>query len=284
MKTSKLLLGAHVSIAGGVQNALYKANSIGCTAVQIFTQSNRQWSFKIFSSEEIAAFALAKKETGITHVITHASYLINLASNSAEVRQKSVIALKSELARCNQLGIPYLVLHPGSGNPKQEALKLIAEGINEALLDQHDTQILLEIMAGQGSSVASTFEDLAYIRQHIDKKELIGVCFDTCHAWAAGYVFNTPETYAELWKSFDQVIGLEHLKAFHINDSAKGVNSHVDRHASIGEGTIGLEAFKLIMNDQKFVNISKIIETPKGDGKELEDDLRNLQMLISLLD
>lgn len=284
MKTTKLLLGAHVSIAGGVQNALYKAHSIGCTALQIFTQSNRQWSFKVFTQEEVDAFNLAKQETGITHIVTHASYLINLCSNSEETRKKSILALKSELARCSQLGIASLVLHPGSGTPKSQALQLIADGINEAFNEHNKTQILLELMAGQGSSVGSSFEDLATIRNLVDKKELIGICFDTCHAWAAGYVFNTPDTYAALWKSFEQIIGLKHLKAFHINDSAKTLGCCVDRHAAIGEGTMGLEPFKLIMNDKVFSHIPKIIETPKEKDQELEDDLINLQTLRSLIE
>lgn len=283
MKTTKLLLGAHVSIAGGLQNAFQRAHSIGCTAFQIFTQSNRQWSFKVFTQEEVDGFNLAKKATGIERVITHASYLINLGSNSEEIRNKSLLALKSELARCDQLGIKYLVLHPGSGSPKQQALQLIADGINEAFKEYTNTQILLELMAGQGSSVGSRFEDLALIRDNVEKKQLTGICFDTCHAWAAGYTFNTPESYEMLWQSFDEIIGLEHLKAFHINDSAKTVGCCVDRHANIGQGTMGLEPFKLILNDSRFNNIPKIIETPKEKDRELQDDLMNLEKLRSLI-
>lgn len=283
MKKHQLLLGAHISIAGGVQNALYKGASIGCTAVQFFTHSNRQWSFKTFNQSDIDAFNLAKNETHITHILAHASYLINLASTSQDIRQKALLGLKSEIARCKQLGIKYLVLHPGSGSAPEQAFEYVIEGINEALKEETDVEILLELMAGQGTSIGSTFEELAILRKGIDKKELIGICFDTCHAWAAGYVFNTPESYKAMWEYFDSVIGLKHLKALHLNDSVKNPGTHVDRHAHIAKGTIGAETFRLILNDENFFNIPKIIETPKEKDRELEDDTVNLELLKSLI-
>lgn len=282
MKTTTLL-GAHLSIAGGPENALYNGKTLGCTTIQIFTQSNRQWSTKLFAPETIETFELAKKETGITSIISHASYLINLGSNTAETRKKSLEALKNELQRCNQLGIHYVVLHPGSGTPKDDAIKRIQEGINEALLGHTGVSILLEIMAGQGSTVGASLEELATMREGVENKRHLGICLDTCHAWAAGYDFSTPESYHNFWHSFDKIIGINHLKAFHLNDSLKPQGSHVDRHTDIGKGTLGLEPFRLLMNDDRFKDIPKIIETPKSADHALQDDMKNLEILRSLI-
>ncbi|MBA3954235.1 deoxyribonuclease IV [Candidatus Dependentiae bacterium] len=277
-----LLLGSHMSIAGGVEQALYRGAALGCTAIQLFTSSNRQWNTKEFSPESVANFKQAKKETGITTIIAHASYLINLGSVSTEIVQKSAQALYYELLRCNQLGIQYLVLHPGSGTlPATECLKQIARELSQVLgEDTTNVMILLENTAGQGTSVGYNFEQLAYLRQSITRPERIGICFDTCHAFAAGYDFTTPQAYTALWDAFDKIIGLEHLKAMHINDSKKGLNSHVDRHEDIGKGCLGLEPFRLIMNDKRFFDIPKILETPKDSPDE---DEMNLTVLKSLL-
>ena len=257
--------------------------ALGCTAIQIFTSSNRQWNNKEFSPESIRAFKQAQIETHITTVIAHASYLINLGSLSPEIVQKSAQALHYELIRCNQLGIRYLVLHPGSGAmPEEECLNQIATTLSHILKDDTtNVTILLENTAGQGNSIGYSFEHLAYLRKSIAYPKRIGICFDTCHAYAAGYDFSTPQNYTALWDTFDALIGLEHLRALHLNDSKKGLNSHVDRHEDIGKGHLGLESFRLIMNDKRFVDIAKILETPKESPEEDKINLAVLKDLIS---
>lgn len=286
MKTaeSKLLLGAHLSTAGGFENALYDGQKIGCTAVQIFTHSNRQWHIKPITQDEIARFAAAKKETGIDYLVVHASYLINLASAKEEQRTLSLKTVVKELERCEQLGIAYLVLHPGSyveGTEDSGIHHLIA-GLNAALEQAPGTtMILLENMAGQGSSIGRRLEQLAFIRSQTKQNSRIGVCVDTCHLFAAGYDISTPETYEQFWNEFDAIVGLKHLRALHLNDSKNICGSHIDRHAHIGEGKLGLDAFELLVNDPRFFAIPKILETPKE--KDLADDIKNMAVLRGLM-
>lgn len=286
MKTStpKLLLGAHLSGAGGLENALYDGQKINCTAVQIFTHSNRQWHISPLSADAIERFLKAKKETGISEIVTHASYLINLASGKAESRAISLKTLVKELERCEQLGIKQLVLHPGSyvDETQETGIANIIAGLDEALKQvPGEVNILLETMAGQGSSIGHQFEQLAHIRSKVSHKKRIGVCLDTCHIFAAGYDFTTPAKYQAMIEAFDTIIGLEHLQAIHLNDSKKGCGARVDRHAHIGEGAIGLEAFKLLMNDPRLFAVPKILETPKEET--LEHDIKNLSVLRGLL-
>lgn len=283
MHKHKLLLGAHMSIAGGLEKAFIRAASIGCTTLQIFTKSNRQWAFQEPTTEERVLFTKTKKETGITSIIAHASYLINMGSPDSDIHKKSVIAATKELQVCEDLEIPYLVMHPGSyttGTPDQ-AIAAIAQGIEKILhhVPGH-SMILLETMAGQGTTVGKTFKELAAIRELISQKNRVGICLDTCHVFAAGYDISKPEGYDALWKDFHHAIGLSHLKAIHMNDSKKECASHVDRHEDIGKGEIGLEGFRLLMNDERFFSIPKILETPKTD---LEDDARNMTTLKRLL-
>jgi deoxyribonuclease-4 len=197
-----------------------------------------------------------------------------------------VHALIDELQRCDMLHIPYLVLHPGTikKDDEQTSLKFIAEQINVALQQAkpHHVTLLLETMAGQGSMAGSTFEQLASIIKHVTNKKHIGVCVDTCHIFASGYIFNTPASYKKLWHYFDEIIGLEKLKAFHINDSKREAGSRVDRHEHIGKGKIPKEAFKLLMNDSKFKDVAKILETPK-DHEDLREDINNLETLHKLI-
>ena len=276
-----VLLGAHMSIAGGIQNAYYKGASIHCTTLQFFTHSNRQWAMKPLTKETIENVKLAQQQTGITHSMVHASYLINLASTNTLTQEKSIVMLRKELEHCAQLGIKHLVLHPGYHPSQEEGISLISEGISELLVqDSSDVMILLENMAGQGSQIGSTFEQLAALRKAITNKKRIGFCLDTCHLWAAGYDFSTEKGYERVWDEFDTILGLKHLKAIHINDSKKGLDSHVDRHADIGKGTIGLEAFRLIMNDPQLAKIPKVLETP---GKELPEYAKNMKILLSLM-
>lgn len=276
-----VLLGAHMSIAGGIENAYYSAASIDCTALQFFTHSNRQWAIKPLTSDMIELVKQAKEKTGITHAMVHASYLINIASTSAETRKRSKDTLRKELERCAEIGVPHLVLHPGSHPSPKEGIAMVSEGINEIFSQESsNVMILLENMAGQGNSLGSTFEQLSGLRKGIKNKKRIGFCIDTCHLWAAGYDFSTKKGYTRVWDEFNSILGLEHLKAIHINDSKQKLDSHVDRHADIGKGTIGLEAFRLIMNDPKLAQVPKVLETP---GKEPAEYAANMKILLNLM-
>lgn len=278
-----LLLGAHMSVAGGYEKALIRGESIGCTAIQIFTKSNRQWYAKPIQADEALLFKKTLEQSTIRSVVAHASYLINLASSQKATEQKAIKALADELDRCELLGIKALVLHPGSCGTltKEEGIKQISINLDKALEQTtSSTMVLLENMAGQGSAIGSTFEELAFIRTNIHHKKRVGFCFDTCHAFAAGYDISTQESYHNVWKSFDALIGLEHLKAIHLNDSKQKLNSNLDRHEDIGKGHIGLSGFEYIINDPALIAIPKILETPKED---LEDDYKNLQVLKELL-
>ena len=278
----QLLLGAHMSIEGGLHKAIERGDELGCTALQIFTTSNRQWGVKKLSAEEIKRFKDAQKEHNAL-VVTHCSYLINLGSPTADVRHKSNTALKEEILRCNALGIPYAILHPGSKlkGSEEESLEWIAQGIDAALeASDHSTMILLETMAGQGSTLGSSFEQLAKIRSLSKHKKLIGICADTCHLFASGYDFTTHAGYEAMLKKFDATIGLEHLKVIHMNDSKKECGEKVDRHEDIGMGKIGKAAFGFIMNDARFLDVPKILETPKLTP---QDDIRNMNVLKDLI-
>lgn len=282
---NQALVGCHVSIAGGFFKAIQEGMEIGCTAVQIFTKSNRSWSAKPITEHDAQEFITAQKNSSIAMVVAHASYLINLGSSNFDVVEKSYAALVDEIKRCQTLQIPYLVLHPGTSEPgktRHTAAKT-GEYINKALqaTPESSTTVLVETMAGQGNSIGSSFQELAEILNVVTEKNRIGICFDTCHAFASGYDFTTQSNYATTFKLFDNTIGLQYLKMFHINDSKKELNSRVDRHENIGSGSIRLRAFEMIMNDPAFATIPKILETPKGDG--LENDKKNLAKLISLI-
>jgi len=285
IKKSSQLLGSHVSISGGFSNAIAEGTEIGCTAIQIFTKSNRRWASKAIAEKEARDFISAQKNSLIEVVVSHASYLINLGSVTEEVRRKSLIALVDEIKRCQRLEIPYLILHPGTAEAGQKEATLEQTGvfINQALEETKDCSVavLVETMAGQGKSIGSSFEELAAILKPITHKERIGICFDTCHTFAAGYDFRTTEGYTNTMDHFDATVGLEFLKLFHINDSKKELNSRVDRHENIGEGCMNLEAFSMIMNDPRFTLIPKILETPHSD--ELEGDKKNLGVIKSLI-
>lgn len=277
------LLGAHMSTEGGLYRAIERGASIACTTIQIFTSSNRQWYKKPLTQEEIIFFKKTKKNTNISSIVAHCSYLINLASDKKAIREKSILSLAEEIKRCALLEIPFLVLHPGSKltNTLEQACTNIASGIDQAYEQANTTSptILLETMAGQGSSVGSSFSELKKIMQQVKNKK-IGVCFDTCHAFAAGYKFDTQVLYEDMWQKFEAEIGIKYLQAFHINDSKKECGSKVDRHEMIGKGLINIDAFKLIMSDKRFINIPKILETPKTS---LDDDLKNINLLKKLI-
>ncbi|MFS8506992.1 MAG: deoxyribonuclease IV [Candidatus Babeliales bacterium] len=279
----KLLLGAHMSIEGGLHKAIERGIETGCTTLQIFTKSNRQWHAKAISSEEIEKFKQAVTASGINPIVAHASYLINLASPEEATRKKSIIALKKELEVCSQLNIPYLVLHPGShvNQTTKEGVALISQGLDQALQESPGTTIIaLETMAGQGSSVGSTFEELAEIYQLSEHKKRLGVCLDTCHIFSAGYDFTEKKVYEAMWSEFDKTIGLKRLKVIHVNDSKKELGSRVDRHETITKGKIGAEAFALLFNDARFFDVPKILETPKAT---LAEDIYNMEIIKGLL-
>lgn len=274
-------LGAHMSTEAGAENALYRGALIGCNVIQIFIKGNRRWEFTSYNESEIEKFNQGKIKTGIKEVIAHSRYLINLASLNEEIQNKSINTLEKELINCDKLGINYLVLHPGSGPDSKLAIEKITNSIN-SIFDKNNSNaiIALENTAGQGNYIGSNFEELANLINKIKNKNRIGICLDTCHAWAAGYDFSTLETYNEFWQMFNSTIGLEYLKVMHINNSKNKQGSHVDRHEDIDKGQINIEAFKLIMNDKKLFNIPKIIETPYETDKDLEKNLILLKNLI----
>lgn len=279
------LLGAHVSIAGGVDKAFDRATQLNCTTFQIFTKSNRQWQAKALEPEVIERYHQKQRETGIKPVICHASYLINIAAPDDAVWHKSIEALTIELERCELLKIPYLVLHPGahleSGTETGlERLRQALDMVHDRLPD-YQVKIALEITAGQGSTLGCTFAEIAHMIASSRQGQRLAACFDTCHALAAGYEFRTPESYQAMMTDFERTIGLSKLKVIHFNDSEKDLGSRVDRHAHIGEGYIGLEPFGYFLNDPRPQELPFLLETPKDDDPG--DDLRNLAKLRSLL-
>jgi len=283
---SQSLLGAHTSIQGGLENALYEGQKLGCSCIQMFTHSNRQWKIKSITVEEQEIFHQAKKKTGISQIAVHASYLINLGSPNPSTSHLSRVTIEKELERCEFLGIPFLIVHPGAAlNDSVEiCIQRISDNLSkvfEAVPYCH-TKILLENMAGQGSVVGSTLEQLAVIKKTISKQhhQRVGFCIDLCHAFAAGYDFTTLSTYKSFWKHCDDTLGLGHIHALHMNDSLKDHNSRVDRHAHIGRGKIGIEAFRLIMNDERFVKVLKILETPIDQQGDFATNLAMLRSLI----
>lgn len=281
VKTKKVLIGAHMSIYGGLDKAFDRAIEIDSTAMQIFTHSNRQWNFKEISEEAIEKFKVAQQETNIIPIV-HASYLINLCSDTADVQHKSKIALEKELYTAEELGIDYVVVHPGYGRTdKAKLLNMLAEYTNFILGKiGHKTSILFENMAGQKNAICSSFEELAAVYSKIENKSRVGFCLDTCHAWAFGYDLSTEEGYKKMLHSFDSVIGLDKLKVIHLNDSKKDLGSKADRHERIGKGKIGLKAFELIMNDKRLINIPKILEIPVESSEEYKQDIDLLMSLI----
>lgn len=278
-------LGAHMSAAGGVSKAFERGQSIGCNTMQIFTRNQNRWDSKPLAPDEIARWQAAAAQTGIAPVIAHASYLINLGSPDDALWEKSIHALVDELQRAETLGLLGVVLHPGAHMEQGEAAGIarVAAGLDRAHAATADfqTKTLLEITAGQGTTLGYTFEHLAAMRAQAADPERIAVCFDTCHAFAAGYDFRTPETYAATMSAFDRVVGLDRLACFHFNDSKGTLGNRRDRHEAIGQGGIGLSGFAHILNDPRFADVPMILETPKSD--DLHEDVENLAVLRSLL-
>lgn len=276
--------GAHMSISGGVSKSFARGVQAGCEAMQIFCRNERQWSAPPYPPSEIAAYKAEHARTGIDPVIVHSSYLINLAAPADELWEKSIAAFVDEMERCALLDIPYLVFHPGAhtGSGEEEGLRREAAALNRLFAEgvAAGVTVLMETTAGQGSALGWRFEHLARLLELVDQDDRLGVCVDTCHIFAAGYDIRTPETYAATFAEFDRIVGLERIKAFHLNDSQKDLGSRVDRHTHIGEGCLGVEPFRLIVNDARFTALPLIIETPKG--KDMAEDIANLTLLRSL--
>lgn len=279
-------LGAHMSIAGSYDQAFYRGQQVGCEAIQIFTKQPNRWAARPITPEESAAFLKAQEETGIGPVIAHDAYLINLASPEDELWNKSVDAFQVEIERADALGVPYLVTHAGAhkGSGEEAGLRRIVESLDLVCERTPAAQvtILLETTAGQGGYLCYRFEHIAWLIARARCPDRLGVCFDTCHVFAAGYELRTPEGYAETMRHFDEAIGLGRLKAFHLNDAVKELGSRVDRHAHIGQGQLGLEPFRFLLNDPRFRDHPMVLETPKGP--EMEEDRMNLAVLRGLME
>lgn len=276
------LLGAHVSVAGGLEKAFARGLESNCTALQIFTKNANRWQAKPISNDEAAAFRQAWQKSGIGPVIAHDAYLINLASPKDDVWEKSKAALQDELLRCGQLGVTGLVMHPGAhlGSGEETGLERIRQAFRVILPETPpEVCLLLENTAGQGTYLGGDFAHLAKLLDAFDK-DRFGVCFDTCHAHSAGYDLSSKESYAEVMAEFDRLVGLEQIKAFHLNDCLKPCGSRVDRHAHIGRGTIGETGFACLMQDKSFAEVPMVLETPKGDDCEM--DRVNLALLRQL--
>jgi deoxyribonuclease-4 len=276
-----------MSIAGGVSTALDRASSIGSNAVQIFTKNNRQWKGPPIDEEDVARWQEEMPAQGIAYAVSHASYLINLASPKDPLWEKSLHAHKDELQRAHAYHVPHVVLHPGAhtGSGEEAGMARIAAALNrihDETPECGDTQTLLELMAGQGTTLGYSCAQLRDILAQVDDQSRMGICLDTCHAFAAGYDLRTPETYEAFMDELERTLGRACVKCWHFNDSKGELGSRVDRHIHIGEGEIGESGFRLILNDKRWDGIAMLLETPKED--DLADDVRNLARLCALVE
>lgn len=282
------LLGSHMSIAGGHHHALEAALDHGCGTVQLFTKNNNQWRGKPLSEEDVTTFRRILKASGLKKTMAHDSYLINLASPDGPLYRKSVDAFVDEVERADALGLTYLVMHPGTptdGN-EEEGLRRIARALDEIhhRCPEAQVMVLLETTAGQGASLGYRFEHLAAILEKVKAPERLGICLDTCHVFAAGYPLAPEKEYRATLRTLDRLVGLKKLKAFHLNDSLKPLGSRVDRHAHIGKGHLGLEPFRLLVNDGRFRHHPMVLETAKEGEKGEDMDAVNLKVLRGLLE
>jgi deoxyribonuclease-4 len=284
----KPILGAHMSIGGGPHMAVQRAHAVGCDCVQIFSKNNSQWQAKPLSCEKAEQFQRALHEFHITHPLVHSSYLINLATPDKALWKKSIDAFIVELQRAHQLGIPYVVLHPGAFTTSSEAagIRRIIRALNEVHEQTRDLRAscLLENTAGQGTCLGWQFDQLAAMLDGVNSPEQVGVCLDTCHAYAAGYPLTEAEDYRRTMQTFRDLIGFKRLKAIHLNDSKGRLGSRVDRHEHIGQGHLGNQAFRNLLHDRRVLRVPMYLETPKGThpntGKPW--DLFNLRRLRRL--
>jgi deoxyribonuclease-4 len=276
------LIGAHISTKGGLHTVFERAAAIDATAIALFAKNSNQWKGKVMTEEDVQKFASLRT---IQPIVTHASYLINLATTNPEFHAKSIAAMIDELDRAERLAIHGVVLHPGAHLEAgvDAGLDQIARSLDQihAAIPDHRVVTFLETAAGQGSCLGCTFEELGRIIDAVDDKRRVGVCIDTCHIFAAGYEIRTREGYEQTMDEVDRFVGVENVGVFHLNDSKKAHGSRVDRHQHIGEGELGLEPFRLLLNDPRFAKIPKLLETPKTI--ETESDMRNITTLRSLL-
>lgn len=279
-----MLLGAHMSISGGLHRAIERGKEAKCEALQIFSKNSNQWKAKPLQRAEIEEFKKKWEEWGNFTILVHDSYLINLGSPKQGDREKSIHAFLEEIERCDLLGLPYLVFHPGShlGTGEEEGCRMVAQSLNEIFNKNSGfrVKLLMETTAGQGTNIGYKFEHLKMILDLLMAPERMGVCIDTCHIFAAGYDIRTREGYEKTFHEFDRLLGIGWIKAFHVNDSKKGFLSRVDRHEHIGKGFIGVEAFSFLMNDRRFEAIPMVLETPKGET--MKEDEENLSLLRQL--
>ena len=280
------LLGAHVSIAGGIHNAVDRGVNSGCSVIQLFTQNANQWKGKAITDEDAALFKEKFTASGLADVVSHDIYLINLAAAPGDNQDNSIMAFKQEMERCARLGIGKIVMHPGAhnGDGEEVGIRRVCEAFDLlfSLVPQFTGKVLLENTAGQGTYLGYKFAHLKAIIEGSSFPGRFGVCLDTCHAFAAGYQIAEKDGYQRTFDEFESEIGLSSLMAFHLNDSKKGLGCRVDRHEHIGAGALGLEPFRFIMNDPHFSLVPKFIETPKGDDYEM--DAENLKILRSLVE
>jgi deoxyribonuclease-4 len=278
-------LGAHMSISGGLHLAIDRGIAAGCGVVQIFTQNASQWRGKMPTEAEAALFREKLAASGIHEVVSHDIYLVNLAAAPGEVREKSLAAFAEEMGRCARLGIAKIVMHPGShvGDGEEVGIRRICQAFDQLFdsVTEFTGQVLLENTAGQGTNLGFSFAHLQAIIDGSNHPDRFAVCFDTCHAFAAGYDIATRNGYEATMEEFERLLGMGRLQCFHFNDAKKGLGSRVDRHDHIGQGTLGLEPFRFILNDPRFATVPKILETPKGDHEEM--DGVNLALLRSLV-
>ena len=282
------LLGAHLSIAGGPHRALLRGEELHCSAIQIFTKNSNQWKTRGLLREEVKKFHETRARTGISPVISHGSYLVNLASSDPLLYSKSIKSMIEEIERCQLLGISSVVMHPGfhGGQGGMEGLRRVSAAINIILTETKNlsVKIVFEATAGQGTSLGSRFEHFAFLFDHIEEVDRVGLCVDTCHIFAAGYDLRCRKAYEGVVRAVKDTVGLGKLDLLHLNDSLKELGSRVDRHGHIGEGYIGLQAFRFIMRDERFTRVPKIIETPKEGAFSGRDtaDRKNLALLRCL--
>ncbi len=279
------LLGAHTSIAGGLYKSIERGEKLGFNAIQIFSKNNNRWQAPPISDSDAEKFKSSWSKSNIDFIVVHDSYLINLCAKDKTILEKSRNAFIDEIKRCEKLGIKYLNFHPGAhgGMGEKEGIKLNAESINLAHEKTNNCNVssMIELTAGQGTNIGYKFEQIAEIIDLVDDKDRMSVCIDTAHIFAAGYDIRSEEAYIQTMEEFDDIIGLEKLKCLHMNDSKKELGSRVDRHEHIGKGFIGLEGFSNIMNDERLINVPKILETPKG--KDQKEDVENIAILKSLI-
>jgi deoxyribonuclease-4 len=287
IKRPRRTFGSHMSIAGGCDRAVRAAGAVGFETVQLFTKNNNQWNAPRLTDEHATTFRAALAETGVTDPVAHTSYLINLASPDDVLWEKSIEALAVEVERCELLGIPDLVVHPGAhmGQGEKRGVVRIAKALDQVHRRTKGlgVKIDLETTAGQGTNLGYRFEHLRDILDRVALSERLGVCVDTCHIFAAGYSLATREEYDETIERLEQTVGLHRLRAWHLNDSCRECGSRVDRHAGIGVGQMGLEPFRHLVNDPRFGELPMILETPKGVDQGEDLDARNLRTLRRLV-